>query len=507
MRSAKKSSILSYISVVFYVVVGFLYTPYLVRILGVSDYGIYSLCASLIGYFTIDFGISAAQTRLAAKYIAEGTPDKIGNMLGITTRIFLTIDVVILILSTLVFFNVEILFHNLSTDEIDRFRNVFIVTTLFVVVNLPMLPIKGLFQAFDRVYELTLIDLCYKITNVAVIVGALYFGLGLYGVVFANVGSNIIAQICRLYFIMRQERIKINIKARDREVVKFITSFSLWATLAMVADKFFFGFIPFLLAVFSNTKEVAIFAIVISIEGYVLTISKSLNGIFLPRIMKMVVNNESSDDKTKLMIKVGRIQLYIIGLLVVGLICLGKEFIELWLGPGFTKSYYCVVLVMSPCIFHLTQTIAEEMLLATNKVKYRAYAYVIGSTISVSLIALLAPRFGALAAAIGVCASFVVAHNIVIDCFYHKHTGINMVRFINECHVKILPILIICLGIGFVIQYLFPADSFPLFILKALIWGALSSGILYALAFNQEERAMVNQVLRIKSKNIIQENL
>lgn len=498
MRSAKKTSALSYLSIAFYVIAGFFYTPYLVHNLGLSNYGIYALSASLIGYFSLDFGIGAAQTRLAAKYIAEGTPEKIRNMLGITSRIFLSIDILILSLSALVYFNAAGIFSNLTPDELFKFKRVFIITSLFVLINFPMLPLRGLYQAFDRVYELTLIELSYKISNIGVIVGALYFDLGLYGVVLANVGSNILAQLFRLHYIFRKEHLSINIQARDKQVVQFITSFSLWATVAMVADKFFFGIIPFLLAMFSNSSEVGFFAIVISIEGYTLSISRSLSGIFLPRVMNMVVKDKSMEDKTLLMVRVGRVQLYIVGLIVAGLIGLGKEFIRHWLGNSFDISYYCLVLVITPCAFHLTQTIAEELLLATNKVKYRAYAYVTGSTISVMTIVLLAPKYGALAAAIGVCLSFCLAHNLLIDIFYHKYAGVNMIHFFRQCHVKILPSLILCCILGLILQESIETSSFSFFMVKCLLWLLISISILWGLAFNREEKQMVYQLLSLK---------
>lgn len=84
MRSAKTIALLSYASVVLYVVIGFLYTPYLTGTLGVSDYGIYSLTASLVGYLSLDFGIGAALARLAAKFISEGRKEKIRDLLGLS---------------------------------------------------------------------------------------------------------------------------------------------------------------------------------------------------------------------------------------------------------------------------------------------------------------------------------------------------------------------------------------------------------------------------------------
>lgn len=493
MKSAKKTSLLSYLSVVFYVIAGFLYTPYLVKTLGMSDYGIYALAASLIGYFSLDFGIGAAQTRLAAKYIAEGINWKIRDMLGITTRIFLTIDGIILLVLCVVYTYSEDIFTNLTAQELVRFKNVFLITSLYVLVNFPMLPLKGLYQAFDRMLELTLIELIYKMSNILCIVLALYWGWGIYGVVCVNVGTNIITQLFRLYYIFKQEKLAIHIHAKDKSVVSFITSFSLWATVAMIADKFFFGIIPFLLAAFSNTTEVAFFAIVISIEGYTLSISRSLSGIFLPRVMKMVVSGQTRSDKTALMIRIGRIQLYIVGLIITGLISLGQEFIFHWLGTGFDKSYYCLLLVMFPCMFHLTQTIAEELLLATNNVRYRAYSYVVGSSLSVLSIVFLSPKYGALAAAIGVCLSFLVAHNFLIDLFYHKKIGVDMITFFKKCHFQIMPSLFICCMIGFFLQNYIVTQSFITFLIKGAAWVCISVVILWTLAFNSEEKKMVYQ--------------
>lgn len=490
MASVKKTSLLSYVSVVFYLLTGFLYTPFLIKTLGVSDYGIYSLSASLIGYFSLDFGIGAAQARLAAKYNLEGKREKIKDMLGITARIYLLIDLIILLLLAVVYLNAGVIFGNLTDAELPRFKNVFIMTGAFVLVNFPLLSVKGLYQAFDRVYAVVVIDLVNKVASVALLVMALCLGWGLYGVVMIGVVCNASAQLFKLFYIRRKEGLSVHLRARDKEVTAFLASFSAWATVAMVADKFFFGIIPFLLAALANTHEVAIFAIVISLEGYVLSIAKSLNGIFLPRVMKLVVDRRSADAQTQLMVRVGRVQLFIVGFFVTGAVSLGREFIYHWLGPGFDKSYFCMVLVLVPCLFHLTQTIAEELVFATNNVKYRALTYVVGSTLSVSAIVLLAPRIGAMGAAIGVCLSFVVAHNVIMDVIYQKRLGLNMLYFLRQCHMKILPSFLLSGAVGFLLCRYVPTPTFVGFFAKAALWALLTAVIVWFVAINREEKEM-----------------
>lgn len=487
----KGGAIVSYITIAFYIITGLLYTPFLVKTLGMSDYGLFSLSASIIAYLSIDFGIGAAQTRFITKYIAEGKEDKVKDLLGITTKLYLGIDLIIIVILTIVYQNSEQIFTQFTQFELERFKTIFLISSFFVLFNFPLLPINGIFIAYEKIITLKLFDLASKVISVSLLVTALALDYGLYGVVLVNACATLAVQSTKLIYLYKKLHVRINIKHKDKIMLNSIGAFSLWATIAMIADKFFFAIIPTLLAIFSDTYQIALFAIVISIEGYVLTFAKALNGLYLPKVMKLVVDQSSSEQQTNLMIKVGRIQLYIVGLLIVGLVCFGKEFFHHWLGDGFNNSYYAMVIVLIPCLFHLTQTIAEELIYAKNKIKYRAYAYIIGSLLSVATIAILSPRLGAIGAAIGVSISFIFAHNIIIDIFYHKILKINMLEFFKECHIKILPSFIIAGCIGYLIQEFIPTHSFIAFGFKGIIWVLIYLLINWKFSLNKEEKEIV----------------
>ena len=481
MSKTVKATLLSYFSVAFYIISGFFYTPFLIKSLGVSDYGIYSLYASLIGYFSIDFGIGAAQTRLTARYLAEGDVNKIRDMLGITAKLYLIIDAGILLLLALCYSNLPILFPKFDAIELEKFRKVFLIACIFILFNFPFLPTKGLYIAYEKVSTYIVIDLIYKVLSLVVLCTCLYMGKGLVFVVLLNCICSIIAQIIKLAYLALSEHLSYNFKANDSSIRKYILGFTAWASLAMIADKLFFGFIPFLLASLSNSREVAIFAIVSSLEGYVLTISRSLSGVFLPQVTRMVVANQSTEERTSSMIKVGRIQLFIVGLLIIGLISFGKQFITLWVGEDFEKSFYCAVIVLLPCLFHYTQTIAEEFIYATNSVKYIAFRNILGSLLCILCIVLLAPKYGAIAAAIGVACSFVFAHNLYI-----------ISAFFKECHFKVLPVLLVICIIGFSFNYILPSyDGWIALFVRIIIWVILSIILLWLLCFNKEEKAII----------------
>ena len=73
MNQLKAGAALSYLSIALNMVVGLVYTPYLLRMLGQSEYGLYSLAASLIAYLTVlDLGFGNAIVRYTAKFRTEG---------------------------------------------------------------------------------------------------------------------------------------------------------------------------------------------------------------------------------------------------------------------------------------------------------------------------------------------------------------------------------------------------------------------------------------------------
>ena len=77
MNQLKAGAALNYAVILLNIGVGLGYTPYLLRMLGQSEYGLYSLVASVISYLTLlDLGLGNAVVRYTAKYRAEG---KSGN--------------------------------------------------------------------------------------------------------------------------------------------------------------------------------------------------------------------------------------------------------------------------------------------------------------------------------------------------------------------------------------------------------------------------------------------
>ena len=68
-KQRKVGAILSYLSIIATTLIQLLYTPLLIKMLGQSEYGLYSLIYSIIGYLTVlDLGFGNAIVVYTTKY-------------------------------------------------------------------------------------------------------------------------------------------------------------------------------------------------------------------------------------------------------------------------------------------------------------------------------------------------------------------------------------------------------------------------------------------------------
>ena len=100
----KYGAVISYAALFINILIGLVYTPWMINSIGKADYGLYTLAFSVIQIFVFDFGLSQAVTRFVAKYLAEGRQDKANQLIGVTYKLYLVADVVIFTLLVGVFF-------------------------------------------------------------------------------------------------------------------------------------------------------------------------------------------------------------------------------------------------------------------------------------------------------------------------------------------------------------------------------------------------------------------
>ena len=492
----KSAAIISYISIVFNIITGLIFTPWMVNSIGKSDYGLYVLVSSFLIYFTIDFGLGQAVGRFLCKYRAENEEQKVNQLLSLTTKIYLLISLIMLMALVVVFFFLQNIFLQLNSAEIEKFKTIYVIAGLFSLVSFPFMSLNGVFIAFERFVVLKLCDIFSKIGVILFMVIAILLGYKLYALIAINAFIGIIVILYKLIYLFKTTAIKIDLKYKSKALTQELFSFSIWSSILGIAQRLIINIAPTLLGIYSGTTAIAVFSIGMLIESYVWTFASALNGLFLPKVTGLLSTSANREQVLQLMVKVGRIQLFIIGILYIGMITLGQEFIGLWMGPEFTNSFPVVLMLILPGFFTLTQEIASTLMYVENKIKFKAIIFIFAAIMSVLLSVFLIPYFGAIGAAMGIVISLIIFEVIGVNIFYYKIMKINIFYFFKACLLKMLPSLVIVLGFGLAVNYYIPAANFVVFFIKASLIALVYLFVMWYFCLNKYEKELILSIYK-----------
>lgn len=485
---------MSYFAIAFNMIAGLIYTPWMISQIGQSNYGLYTLATSLITLFIVDFGMSAAVTRFVSKYRAEGNQQAINNLLGIVYKLYLLLDCVILIALVVVSFFINGIYDNLSVTELETFKVLYVIVGLFSVVSFPFTNLNGIIAAYENFVGLKFADLFHKVFIIVAMVIALLMGYGVYALVTVNAISGLLTIAIKLILIRKKTPVKVNFKFFDKNMLKEIFEFSIWTTVSTLAQRMIFNITPSIIVAVSSTGAIgsAVFGLATTIEGYVYTFSTAINGMFMSRISKLVYQGKRDSELTDLMIKIGRIQCMIIGVLCVGFLSFGKSFIvDIWNKPDFSQSYLCAVFLIIPSFFYLPLEIANTTIYVENKVKLQSFVFIIMGVINMVLSAVLSKHYGALGASFSIFVAYMIRTMLMV-VIHVKVLHLKMWKFFKATYLKITPWLVLSLGAGLLLENFNPmSGGFLRFAVNGVIFVGFFGIVMFLFCMNDYEKNLI----------------
>src|SRR5699024_5389076 len=114
----------------------------------------------------------------------------------------------------------------------------------------------------------------------------------------------------------------------------------------------------------------------------------------------------------------------------------------------------------------------------------------------------IAKTYGAIGVAYVTAGTLVLGNFIIMNIYYHKRIGINIIRFWKSVSV-ITTVVLFSISIGFLMNYLFPYDTLIFFIPKILSYTFIHVIIIYFIAFNDYEKEIVISAYNRLKKHLI----
>lgn len=488
----KAGVVLNYVVIFLNTVVGLLYTPYMLRMMGQSEYGLYSLVASVIAYLTVlDLGFGNAIVRYTAKFRAEKKTEEQYEMFGMFFLLYLVIGIIAFGIGLGLYFNVDTLFGDTMTAvELGRARIMMLLLVANLAFTFPMSIWGSIIQAYeDFVFQKSL-NIIRIILNTIVMICLLHFGYKAVAMVVVQTIFNVLTLIVNFIYCRRKLNIHIYFRFKHFHwgFLKEVAIYSFWIFLNAIMDRVYWSTGQFVLGAMVGTVAVAVFAIAIQLEGMYMQFSTAISSVFLPKVTAMVATNRSRKEISDLFIRTGRIQYIVLAYILSGFIIFGRQFIELWAGADYTDAYIISLLFFIPLTVPLIQNLGITILQARNEMKFRSVLYIIIALVSLAMQIVLTRFFGGIGCAMGVSGALVVGQILIMNVYYRRRQDLDIKTFWKEISkMSIIPIVLIFSSM-LVIRHFFALDSWGKLILGIAAFSLVYIPLFFRFSMTDDER-------------------
>lgn len=502
-KQRKIGVILSYISIVASTVIQLLYTPFLIKMLGQSEYGLYSLISSIIGYLTVlDLGFGNAIIVYTAKYRAKKEYQKEQKLHGMFLLIFGIIGAVAGLLGLVLFFNVPTLFGNTMTSyELEKAKVMMLILSFNLAITFPFSIYSSVISAYEKFTFQKLMSILNTLLKPLFMIPLLFLGYKSIAMTVVITIINIAVMLSNYFYCRRKLQLKIKFQGFDKKLFLEIFSYSFFIFLGVLVDKANWSIDQFVLGTVSGTIAVSVYSVASQLNTLFVNLSTAVSSVMLPKMSKMVAEKSSPQQLTAEFTKVGRIQYFIIFLMASGLVLFGKEFIIWWVGKDFVVSYYVALILIIPVCFPLVQNLGLSIMQAMNKYKFKSISTFCMAIFNVLISIMLAKKFGAIGSAIGTAISLIICNIILINIYYAKVIKLNIMEFwknILSMTIRFLIPVILILGI----MKLFSCSGIIGVVLYGSIYTVLYIFNAYFLVMNSYEKEIIHKLMKRPKKEL-----
>lgn len=495
-KNRKLGAILSYVSIIASTVISLIYTPFMIKSLGQSEYGLYSLINSVIGYLTLlDLGFGNAIVVYTSRYRAQKKYEEEKKLHGMFFVIFCIIGLISGIGGIILYFNVDNLFGStMSTLELQKAKIMMLILTFNLVVSFIFNIYSCILNAYEKFIYQKVISILNTILRPIIMIPLLFLGFKSITMVIVITLLNILVLLSNYIYCRKKLNIKIKYMGFDKILFKTILGYSIWIFLGVIADKVNWSVDQFVLGAVSGTVAVSIYSVASNLNSLFINLSTAISGVLLPKMSKMIANKASTDEITNEFIKVGRIQYLIIFLMASGFVLFGKEFIIAWVGNKFITSYYVALLLILPMCIPLIQNLGLSIMQAMNKFKFRTIAMAVMSIFNIILSIFFAKLYGPIGSAIGTAISLIIVNIIIINIYYYKVIKINVIKFWNNIIKMTIPNIIPILTI-LILEHFIILHGYANVIIFGGIYSIMYAIICYFISMNSYEKEIVDKII------------
>jgi O-antigen/teichoic acid export membrane protein len=378
----------------FRLVLTVLFTPLLVRLLSVEEYGVYAYLMAIVGVLTVVAPLGLFDS--VRKHVAE-SPRRSEEEAPVVAA-----ATVLSLLYSLIVVALFLVSNRVLQIVPDRFAH--LVVAILLANNLFQV-YRGVFHGRRREHVSELFESAMRVVYVTLALGLAYYGYGVRGVIAAYAASLLVAVFALALATSTVDCRTVTRNAFER-CVERVAPYGLVQAVGGVAAVMLYKIDIVLVEYFGSSAETALYQAALLPAEYVW---------FVPSAIQMALLQNASyhwsrDDVDRLNENARRCLKYAVAALIlfgVGLFTLSPEFAVAYFGPEYEASALPLRILLVGTLFFGVNRVLVPVLQATGRLRYTEVLTVAALVLNVVLNVLLIPRHGIVGAAVGTSVSYV----------------------------------------------------------------------------------------------------
>ena len=431
MNQRKAGTLLSYAYIIITNTISLFYTPYMLRMMGQSEYGLYGTASSIISYLSVlNFGIGGAYIRFNAKARAAGDRDEERRLNGMFLSVFGVLSLLVLIVG-LIFIALagQLVKETFTSQELFKLR----VIMLILIVNMMVSFICNVFmmalQAYERFFFIRIVLLIAGIVQPIINVIALSLGGRSITITFISFVVGLLSYLAMFLYARKAIHFEVLFSGFQKDALREIFIFSGFLFLNSITDQITFSTDNVILSSVKGTTAVAVYSVGSSFKGYFQNFSTSISSVFSPQVNQIVAQNRPMKELDEIFIRVGRIQFYVVSLILIGYCSIGHSFVRLWAGEEYSDSFYIGLLLMIAVTVPAFQNVGLEIQKAKNMHKARSVVYFLVALVNIGLTIPMSQRWEGIGAAFATMICMFMGTVVFMNIYYWKKVGLDIPQF------------------------------------------------------------------------------
>jgi O-antigen/teichoic acid export membrane protein len=359
----------SWLAVSVNAVVGFLLTPYLLRSLGIVEFGLYTLVTAISGYYGLfDLGIRSAVLRFVSRALSLNNREETNRVVSSAFYLYWFICA-LAILATIALLPFLPALFGVSGQVARSFQNLVLLAGILQGLIFPLNVFAGSLDASGRFDLVYMIQTFCLLLRVLVVILAIRAGGHLFEVGAVVLLSSFLAYLLQVPFAIRElPALSLSPKWISKAKLKEMFGYAMVTLGVGVGDKLKANVFPVIIGVFLDPFAITLFSLPTRLLRFPLDGASTMTEVVNPASSYLEARQDHVALRRLVLLTAQGAFLLLVPMSVF-LIVFGRDLLRLWVGPGYLSAYPLLVVLTIGMAAGATQAGLQAMLFGIGRHK------------------------------------------------------------------------------------------------------------------------------------------